>query len=1069
VVAIRNARLYSQVQRHAADLERSLAELQRADRALREGERRTSAIVETARDAFVSIDAAGYITGWNEQAELTFGWNRAEVQGRSLAETIIPPAYREAHRAGLARYASTGESHIVGRRLELVAQHRDGHEFPVELTISGVRSGPSWVFNAFVRDITERRRAERRRALLASASSVLAECSRLEEAAPRLLRAVGEVAGSALAELWLEGDDGAPRLHGMWHAPGVDPEAVVRTEEAASWVVPVAQAGQVLGSMRFFDRPGGAVDEGLAEAAAEVGHHLALFVERARAEEMLKRSEARYRQIVESAVTAAPVAMAVLDRDLAYVAHSARWARFWKLEPPLVGRPDPILSALPGKYRQAVARTLAGELVSEREDAYVRGDGTSVYLRWAMHPWRDARGGVQGLVVVVESIHELVRARQAAEEAARIKSEFLATVSHEIRTPLHGVLGMTRLLCETALDPHQREYVEMIRGSGQVLLQVVNDILDFSRAESGRIELEPMAFDVRAMVEEVLASFAERAAAKDLALAAVVEPAVPSWVWGDPARVGQVLANLIANAVRFTDAGEVVVRVAPAEAAPEAAPEAITLRFVVSDTGIGIAPDSLPRLFRSYAQVHRERRHGGSGLGLAICQRLVELMGGAMEVQSRPGLGSTFSFTARFERRAAAAAPEPATAELAGRRVLVCEPHPATAEGLRQALEEWGMHVVEAPGWSQALEACRSSEPPVDVALVDARLPRAEGGGLSELAAAAPRAGIVLLVPVGFGGAASPRAGLTVTRPVRRAQLRASLLDALAVSPAAGPTESAPSPPAACAAAARPRILVADDSEVGRLVLVRTLERLGYDVVAVEDGLQAVEACARGSFAAVLMDARLPVLDGLEATARIRAAESAGVRTPIVAVTASALDADRARCREAGMDDFVSKPVALEELQRVLGRWVRRPPQSGPADEEPSLDRTALDDLRGLAADGSGRVLDEVVRLFLSRVPQRLASMTEAARAGDAATLENLAHALKTSCANVGARRMSALCERLEEAGRSGALAEVPGWLEAATRELAVVRRELEAEIARGEGRQTGTGTATGTGEEVSG
>jgi PAS domain S-box-containing protein len=328
VIAIRNARLFQKVQQHAAELERNLAELQRADRALRENEQRTSAIIETARDAFVSIDAAGYITGWNRQAELSFGWNRAEVLGRSLAETIIPPAYREAHRAGLSRFLASGTGTMFDRRLELVAQHRDGREIPVELTVSAVRTGPSWVFNAFLRDISERRRDERRRAMQLSASAILTECSRLEEAAPRLLKVVGEGVGSLVAELWARDERGV-RWRALWHAPGIDPaafeEAPREADDDLGWLpprplaadgrgwpdlpagapyprddaaagmglrcallVPVAHAGAPLGLLAFFDRQQSAPDAHLQETLGEVARHLSLFMLRVQAEERIR-------------------------------------------------------------------------------------------------------------------------------------------------------------------------------------------------------------------------------------------------------------------------------------------------------------------------------------------------------------------------------------------------------------------------------------------------------------------------------------------------------------------------------------------------------------------------------------------------------------------------------------------------------------------------------------------------------------------------------------------------------------------------------------------------------------
>jgi PAS domain S-box-containing protein len=328
VIAIRNARLFRQAQQHAAELERRLAELQRTGRALRDSEQRTSAIIETARDAFVSMDAAGYITGWNRQAEVSFGWNRADVLGRSLAETIIPAAYREAHRAGLSRFLAAGEGTVFDRRLELVALHRDGHEIPVELTVSAMRAGPSWVFNAFLRDITDRRRDERRRTMQLAASAILTECSRVEEAAPRLLKVVAEAAGSVMAELWLKGEGGV-RRRALWLAPLVDAapweDAVSETSDDLGWLppravasgaaewpkmpagapyaregdaaarglrcallVPVAQAEAHLGLLALFDRQQSPPDGPLLETLGEVARHLSLFLLRVQAEERLR-------------------------------------------------------------------------------------------------------------------------------------------------------------------------------------------------------------------------------------------------------------------------------------------------------------------------------------------------------------------------------------------------------------------------------------------------------------------------------------------------------------------------------------------------------------------------------------------------------------------------------------------------------------------------------------------------------------------------------------------------------------------------------------------------------------
>jgi PAS domain S-box-containing protein len=376
---------------------------------------------------------------------------------------------------------------------------------------------------------------------------------------------------------------------------------------------------------------------------------------------LLQQTIEREREQLRQIVTHAPVAMAMLDREGRHLAHSTRWLRYLRSEDPsVVGRTlEDVWPGMPGKYREVFARALAGEVVSDPEDALEREDGTQVFLRWTLHPWRDADGSVAGVVLAVQSIDVLVRARQAALEASRLKSEFVANMSHEIRTPMNGVIGMTRLLLDTGLTAEQREYAEVIDVSGRALLEIINDILDFSKIEAGRIDIENVEFDLRRAVREVLGSFAEAAQAKGLELLCLIRHDVPNALQGDPGRLRQVLTNLVGNAVKFTEEGEVVLRVTLDESADAAA----AVRFEVRDTGIGIDPELRSRLFQSFVQADgsASRRYGGTGLGLAISKRLVSLMGGAIDVETRPGRGSTFWFTVRFARQVpeATAVPSP--------------------------------------------------------------------------------------------------------------------------------------------------------------------------------------------------------------------------------------------------------------------------------------------------------------------------------------------------------------------------------------------------------------------------
>jgi two-component system sensor histidine kinase/response regulator len=798
------------------------------------------------------------------------------------------------------------------------------------------------------------------------------------------------------------------------------------------------------------------------------------ITERKLVEAAIEREREQLRQIV----THAPVAMAMLGRDGRHLAHSARWLRYLGTEDPsVVGRTlDEVWPGMPERYRRVLERALQGEVVSDPEDTLEREDGTRVYLRWTVHPWRDTSGAVAGVVLVAQSIDLLVRARQAALEASHLKSEFVANMSHEIRTPMNGVIGMARLLLDTGLAPEQREYAEVIDQSGRALLEIINDILDFSKIEAGRVDLESVDFDLRRAVREVLGSFAEAAQARGLELLCLIRHDVPSALRGDPGRLRQVLTNLVGNAVKFTEKGEVVLRVTLDESAEDTA----VVRFEVRDTGIGIEPDLLPRLFQSFVQGDgsASRRHGGTGLGLAISKRLVSLMGGGIDVQSRPDQGSTFWFTARFARQVPGALAAPAApTRLAGRRVLVVDDNATNRQILKQQLAYWGMRTTAVESGPKALALLRQAAAPgpgYDLAILDMKMPEMDGLTLARAIKEEPAlAAVRLVLLTSFGqrghGAEASRIGVAayLTKPVDEADLHDCLVEVM--------DEGRPSralqlvtrhslreqrPPVAA------RVLVAEDNEVNQKVAVRILEKLGYRVEVADNGREALEACERTRYDAVLMDGQMPGLDGYEATRRIREREGAGTRLPIIAMTASAMKGDRERCLEAGMDDYVSKPVTPEALERVLRRWVGAP--AAPAERaaaEPAsagdlLDETIVANL--MAVDDDGTLMDEVVATFLKIAPVRLAAVRRAAK-GNPAQLERAAHSFLGSCGNLGCRRMADLCARLEVLGRSGSTEGASDLSRALEEEYAAVKPQLEALPARHPKRAAAGAAPTGS------
>jgi PAS domain S-box-containing protein len=816
-----NVREMQNIARHRAQLEitnvmieKTHRDLQIAKKAAETANRGRDIVFDTALDSIVTIDSRGVITGWNMRSETMFRWDRTEIVGMRIDQTIINATHWDAHRREIETFIKTGEGPLLNSVAEIVALRRDGREFPVEVAITPAWSGGECTFAAFIRDITAR-----------------------------------------------------------------------------------------------------------------------------------KQTEADLRQ-----------------------------------------------------------------------------------------------------------------AKEAAEMASRAKSEFLAKMSHEIRTPLNGVIGMSGLLLDTALDQKQRHFADLIKTSGTSLLELINDLLDFSKIEARKLEIESIDFDLYAAVEEVTEIMSIKASQKGLDLACVTMPEVPRQVTGDAQRVKQILINLVSNALKFTKSGSITMRLT----LDEQSQQNVTVRFSITDTGIGIPADRMDRLFKSFSQVDTSttRTYGGTGLGLAISKQLAELMGGGIGVESTAGRGSTFWFTVRLGAGSQTGEPVPTAAlDSRGLRVLVAHNDPAMREILRSQLCSWKLEAATTSTGDEAIKMLldEANKPhPYDIAILDDELQdinTLELGRLIKARSKIAGTALVILLPVnsnleplklraaGFSG--------HLIKPVRQSRLYDSIVDAMnsmvqrkdtaeRMNPIAGNS------PNHTGAARHARIIVAEDNRVNQIVTSEVLAKHGYLCDIVENGSKAVAAVSGGGYDLVLMDCSMPGMDGFEATRQIRLAEKAGPinpprHIPIIALTANAIKGDREQCIEAGMDDYVSKPIDPDQLIEAIARLLAKSNAASPkepvieaatimtatpstitCDETPPLEIDALLD----HCMGNAETISLILNEFEHQAVEDLAAIQRSIASGDCKETARVAHALKGAAAIMAANTLSGIAFKMEKVGRAGMLTE---------------------------------------------